>query len=159
MTLWGGYYYIPSTDESEETMAQKGWPAGLLRGAPGPVVLMVPPSRWLLAAGCEGESEKRGVKNRNHPLPATRKAFSSLLFHFLGMTHQYLQSANLQSDIFFFHLKLSPTYPKHLILCLTHSSLNILDWRVFLLYLGLSSSLAEQAALEDLHRRTMPPLS
>lgn len=63
----------------------------------------------------------------NHPLPATRKVFSLLLFHLLGMTHQYLQSADLRSDVFFFHLKLYPTYQKQLILCLTHGSLNMLD--------------------------------
>lgn len=74
MTLWGGYYYMLFADESEETMAQRGWPAGLLREAPGPILLMVPPSRWLLAAGCWLRGRIREERSEEHePSPACNK--------------------------------------------------------------------------------------
>lgn len=157
--LWGGCYCIPSTDESEETVAQRGRPASLLRGAPRVHSLNF--YALLLAAGCWlrgriGE-ERRWWTQRIPCLILPCCYLSPWGWHTHPKCCSPLWHPFLSSQALTYLLNTPHSYSVWFEgLAGEHSSWNTLHWRVFLLYLGSFSSLAEPAALEDPRGRTGP---
>lgn len=79
ITPWGGYYYIPSTDENEDTVGLT--PARLVRGSE---VHSLNYYSLLLAVGCKGDGEERSWWTQRAPSPYQGKHSLLLWFPFRG---------------------------------------------------------------------------